>query len=383
MSAHSRSAQLASRVLVRRARIGDRPARRAAELVRGRHGGAALPARPRLMPLRDPARPRVALAASAPSHGETQPPAAPAVAGMSDFAARWLFGDGEIEGTPFASGAAIPREHVGQLPSFLSGRREVRTSPEPGAHGRARAAAERDPPLRGQVDEGRPLRVSPVPPAPAPSRNADTTPADVPPPPPRATEEPAGRRSHGAPPPDRSQETAARGPRRPRSRRRLAGSPRPRRPRSRRNRASPPAPHRLPSGSSSDAPQPTQRTTRARSRSCDELRGRSRSTQSSESPPQRDRLRDGEPCSTELPQPSERPHRSQPSQSAVPKETWRRPRGPRPRHRCARQDRLCPTGRGPTLPPTASSAGRAPRHGSRATRDHCCEYGVDPPRRRQ
>ena len=173
------------------------------------------------------------------------------------------------------------------------------------------------------------------------------------------------------------------GPRRPRSRRRLAGSPRPRRPRSRRNRASPPAPHRLPSGSSSDAPQPTQRTTRARSRSCDELRGRSRSTQSSESPPQRDRLRDGEPCSTELPQPSERPHRSQPSQSAVPKETWRRPRGPRPRHRCARQDRLCPTSRGPTLPPTASSAGRAPRHGSRATRDHCCEYGVDPPRRRQ
>src|SRR6185437_14641504 len=40
-----------------------------------------------------------------------------AAAGLSDFAARWMFGDGVAEGTPFAGGAAADYER----PSFLEG----------------------------------------------------------------------------------------------------------------------------------------------------------------------------------------------------------------------------------------------------------------------
>ena len=183
-----RPAQLASRLLTRSARIGDRPASRLAEYVHGRHGSAALPTHPRLMPLRDAGRPQVALAPAGGSAGESRPAPAPAIEGMTDFAARWLFGDGKVEGTPFTSGADVPREHVGQLPPFLSGRRQSAAPPEP------EAARQPGPPLRGQVQEGQPVRLSPVPRAAAAlSRSADTeAPNEPPAPPPGTTEQPAG-----------------------------------------------------------------------------------------------------------------------------------------------------------------------------------------------
>jgi hypothetical protein len=180
-----RPAQLASRLLARSARIGDRPASRLARSVRGRHGLAALPTHPRLMPLSDPGRPQVALATSTGFDGESPP--APAVAGMSDFAARWLFGDGQVEGTPFASGAAIPREQAAQLPSFLAARDRSPAPPEAGA------ATRSTPAVRGQVQEGQPVRLSPVPArGPTVSRGADSqAPHEPLPPPSRPAEEPA------------------------------------------------------------------------------------------------------------------------------------------------------------------------------------------------
>jgi hypothetical protein len=50
-----------------------------------------------------------------------------AAAGLSDFAARWMFGDGVAEGTPFAGGAAADYER----PSFLAGPDEPSFQPRP------------------------------------------------------------------------------------------------------------------------------------------------------------------------------------------------------------------------------------------------------------
>ncbi len=83
-----------------------------------------------------------------------------AAAGMSDFAARWMFGDGAVEGTPFAGGAAADYER----PSFLDGPDEPRFAPRPSI-----------PPgseLRSAVEEVGPRfrlsRTPPPPPPPAP-----------------------------------------------------------------------------------------------------------------------------------------------------------------------------------------------------------------------
>jgi hypothetical protein len=144
------------------------------------------------MPRRDPDRPQVALATSTEIDGESPP--ASAVAGMSDFAARWLFGDGQVEGTPFASGAAVPREQAGQLPSFLAARGRSPALPE------AAAARRSTPAVRGQVREGQPVRLSPVPPGvPTVSRGASSKAPDEPlPPPARPAEGPPGVRGKPA-----------------------------------------------------------------------------------------------------------------------------------------------------------------------------------------
>jgi hypothetical protein len=104
---------------------------------------------------------------------------------MSEFAARWLFGDGKVEGIPFASGAAVPREQAGRLPSFLSAPERSTPSHEP------RAEQQPAPRLRGQVREGRPVRLSPTA-VPASSPSADSGLEDKPSPSPETVEEPAG-----------------------------------------------------------------------------------------------------------------------------------------------------------------------------------------------
>ncbi len=80
-----------------------------------------------------------------------------AAAGLSDFAARWMFGDGNVEGTPFAGGAAADYER----PSFLAGPDEPAFQPRPSI-----------PPgteLRSAVEEVGPrFRLSRTPPPPPP-----------------------------------------------------------------------------------------------------------------------------------------------------------------------------------------------------------------------
>jgi hypothetical protein len=80
-----------------------------------------------------------------------------AAAGLSDFAARWMFGDGVAEGTPFAGGAAADYER----PSFLDGPDEPAFRPRPAIAPGAE--------LRSAVEEVGPrFRLSRTPPAPKP-----------------------------------------------------------------------------------------------------------------------------------------------------------------------------------------------------------------------
>ncbi len=95
------------------------------------------------------------------------PPAPSAQApgsGLSDFAARWMFGDGVAEGTPFAGGAAV---EYGR-PSFLAGPDE----PAPAA----RPAPRRSAPGPARIEEVGPRfrlsRTPPSVPAPAPQPEA-------------------------------------------------------------------------------------------------------------------------------------------------------------------------------------------------------------------
>jgi hypothetical protein len=90
-----------------------------------------------------------------------------AAAGLSDFAARWMFGDGVAEGTPFAGGAAADYER----PSFLAG------PDEPSFQRRPQLPPGTE--LRSAVEEVGPrFRLSrtpppPPPPAPEPSQAPD------------------------------------------------------------------------------------------------------------------------------------------------------------------------------------------------------------------
>ncbi|HXA55565.1 MAG TPA: hypothetical protein VNV37_11895, partial [Solirubrobacteraceae bacterium] len=77
---------------------------------------------------------------------------------MSEFAARWLFGNGTPEGVPFAGGAALGEQSSGP-PAFLT-RRAAAGVP---AERRARTVS-RAPAPRGRVHEERPLRLSATPP---------------------------------------------------------------------------------------------------------------------------------------------------------------------------------------------------------------------------
>jgi hypothetical protein len=133
--------------LRRRRRLRRASDRRLAENVAERRRPKRLEASRRLAP-----RPVVTPAAAA-------APVA-AAAGLSDFAARWMFGDGVAEGTPFAGGAAADYER----PSFLDGPDEPRFQPRP-----------RTPPgtePRSAVEEVGPRfrlsRTPPPPPRPAP-----------------------------------------------------------------------------------------------------------------------------------------------------------------------------------------------------------------------
>ncbi len=86
-------------------------------------------------------------------------PAYPRPAGMSEFAAQWLFGDGPAEGTPFAGGSALGAQ-ASEPPAFLAARRAaVDAAAERKARTLSRTAAP-----RGRVHEERPLRLSATPP---------------------------------------------------------------------------------------------------------------------------------------------------------------------------------------------------------------------------
>src|SRR5436190_7085148 len=60
-----------------------------------------------------------------------QPVQAPS--GFSEFAARWLFGDGQVEGVPFAGAATVGS--MGERPSFLDPPPERPASASRGATG--------------------------------------------------------------------------------------------------------------------------------------------------------------------------------------------------------------------------------------------------------
>src|SRR6185437_4014038 len=138
--------------LRRRRRLRRASDRRLAETVAERRRPKRLESSRRLAP-----RPAVRPAAAA----------APVVAaaGLSDFAARWMFGDGVAEGTPFAGGAAADYER----PSFLDGADEPRFQPRP-----------QIPPgteLRSAVEEVGPrFRLSRTPPPPPPPPEAGEPP---------------------------------------------------------------------------------------------------------------------------------------------------------------------------------------------------------------
>src|SRR5205085_11686628 len=97
----------------RRRRLRRASDRRLAENVAERRRPKRLAASRRLAP-----RPVVTPAAAAP---------VVAAPGLSDFAARWMFGDGVAEGTPFAGGAAADYER----PAFLEGGDEPAFGPGP------------------------------------------------------------------------------------------------------------------------------------------------------------------------------------------------------------------------------------------------------------
>src|SRR5438067_2080301 len=117
MSKGPRPMLLSGRLLARTAWVRRRPTQRLTNFVRDRHWPSTHPTRPRLLPLRDGPGGR-----GVPVRVAEEPEPVAAIPGMSDFAARWLFGDGVAEGTPFAGGAAVPAEQVGESPSFLATR---------------------------------------------------------------------------------------------------------------------------------------------------------------------------------------------------------------------------------------------------------------------
>jgi hypothetical protein len=152
-----RRASIAQRLLARTRRLQDSGGARLAASVVARRQSTANALVPRLLPQRETrGRASVSLARqSDPPAAGTNEPAVAVPEGMSEFAAEWLFGEGDVKGIPFAGGAALP---VSERPAFLP----AASAPAP-ATARAPRAGVRP---RGRVQEG-PVRLSAVPPAPA------------------------------------------------------------------------------------------------------------------------------------------------------------------------------------------------------------------------
>ena len=141
--------RLGARVLARRLPPARAGGLRFARTVAARHLPGGLAAAARI------SRERVAVARGRRARPQQELPVPP---GMSEFAARWIFGEGPVDGTPFAGGAAFEPEAVGP-PSFLARRvGDEPEQPEPPA-----AVASRGPVARGRVEEVAGFRLSSVP----------------------------------------------------------------------------------------------------------------------------------------------------------------------------------------------------------------------------
>ncbi len=177
-----RRASIAGRLLARTQRLQGQGGARLTAAVLARHRSTTHAVVPRLLPQREtrvpsPASPdRPAERPTGDASGSHVPPSersgspVPSSEGMSEFAAEWLFGEGAVEGIPFAGGAAIPPKRRSERPAFLTPAPSAPATPA----APARTAAPRARP-RGRIQEG-PVRLSAIPPAPG---------EDAPSPPPR------------------------------------------------------------------------------------------------------------------------------------------------------------------------------------------------------
>src|SRR5690348_7051716 len=162
---------LGLRVAQRRRALSGSGGRRLAEAVGQRHEPALPASATRLSTARLQRRSKAAAArrpAAAPAPEAFAAPAEDVVdpaneagASLSDFAQRWLFGDGEVEGTPVVPGAPPPGTDQDPRPSFL--REQDARSAAAAAAAEARRQA---PQPRGQVMEQSPggFRLSSRPP---------------------------------------------------------------------------------------------------------------------------------------------------------------------------------------------------------------------------
>jgi hypothetical protein len=164
-AAPRRRRSIAARLVARAQRLDRHGGSRLAAAVTERR--LALPAAlaPRLAPPREEGSRRATGSGRRPSPpgaplaSAAAEPTYPRPAGMSEFAAQWLFGDGPTEGTPFAGGSALGAQTSGP-PAFLAARRAaVDAAAERKARTLSRTAAP-----RGRVHEERPLRLSATPP---------------------------------------------------------------------------------------------------------------------------------------------------------------------------------------------------------------------------
>ncbi len=156
MAERPRRASIAQRLLARARRAQDHGGARLTASVVARRRLPAQALAPRLLPQRE-TRGRAPMSLARQAERPTATASEPAVAapeGMSEFAAEWLFGEGDVQGTPFAGGAALP---VSGRPAFLP----APNAPTPATAARAPRSNVRQ---RGRVQEG-PMRLSAIPPA--------------------------------------------------------------------------------------------------------------------------------------------------------------------------------------------------------------------------
>jgi hypothetical protein len=155
-----RRATTAQRLLARTRRFQGHGGTRLAASVLARRRATTQAIAPRLLPQRETrarAPASLGLAAERPTGAARDGAVAPPE-GMSEFAAEWLFGEGAVEGIPFAGGAAIPAESRSERPAFLTAAPSARP---PAVAARVPAPGARP---RGRIQEG-PVRLSAMPPA--------------------------------------------------------------------------------------------------------------------------------------------------------------------------------------------------------------------------